>query len=198
MFGPLGIIFGLDSPVITAISVGMVISLAKMFGRDYATGAILVTVTQLIGFILGVSLIRGIIGIIPVMGGAINAGMIFTVTEVVGWTTFLILEEGKDITKVDKKSFRDYIFRGKKRADEERQKRIGFLATLPPHIRLQYDHLIGKLASPKTSDVERHATLQEIERLIEPYNPPIPKKLAEQAAAVSMASSSTDPVSPQK
>lgn len=169
VFGPLGIIFGLDTPAISAISVGMVVALSKMFGRSYTRSAVAASVTQMMGFVFGVSLMRGVVGIAPVVGSAINAGYIFTVTEILGWTTFLIFEEGKDITRLSEKSLRSYVMKGRKKADQERSKRKKLFANLPPHVRVQYDHLTKKLADETISDDERQALMQEIEHLITPY-----------------------------
>lgn len=169
VFGPLGIIFGLDTPAITGISVGMVVALGKLFGRKYTTSAVVVSVTQLTGFVFGVSLMRGVIGIVPAVGSFINAGLIFTVTEIVGWTTFLVFEDGKDITNLDQKGLRAYILKGKKRAEQEKRKRKNLMSSLPPHVRLHYDHLTRKLTSEKLEESERLAILEEIETLISPY-----------------------------
>jgi uncharacterized protein (DUF697 family) len=169
VFGPVGIIFGLDTPALTAIAIGMVVALGRLFGRDYTRGTVMVTVTQLVGFVFGVSLLRGLIGVVPVVGSFINAGTIFMVTEIVGWTTFLIFEDGKDITRLDERGLRSYIFRGKKRAQEERDRQKSLFNGIPPHVRLQYEHLTRKLASDKTSDEERLAALEQIEKLVAPY-----------------------------
>lgn len=169
VFGPLGIIFGVDYPALIAITVGMMIALGKMFGHNYTRGAVIGTATQLLGFVFGMSLLRGVIGIVPVVGAAINAGLVFTVTEILGWTTYLIFEEGKDITKLGKRHLKSYVIKGRKRAEAERTRRENLLEQFPPHIKSQYDYLTKKLANEKTSDSERQAILQEIERLIDPY-----------------------------
>jgi uncharacterized protein (DUF697 family) len=169
VFGPLGIIFGLDYPALTAISIGMVVSLGKLFGRNYTTGAVMAAVTQLTGFVFGVSLMRGVVGIVPVVGAAINAGLVFTVTEILGWTTFLIFEEGRDITKMNKSKLKSYVKKGKKRAEQERLTREALFAKLPPHVKAQYDYLTKKLANEKATDQERQVILNEIDQLLAPY-----------------------------
>jgi uncharacterized protein (DUF697 family) len=82
---PLAQLPGSDNAVIVPIQVGMVISLGAVFGIKLDKSAALSTITTASTTIIGRTVSQVLVGWIPVIGNAINAGTAFAVTEGAGW-----------------------------------------------------------------------------------------------------------------
>ncbi|MBQ7562252.1 MAG: hypothetical protein IJS99_10575 [Synergistaceae bacterium] len=76
---------GSDAPLITTIQIGMIISLGAVFGKTITKtvgASILSGAAAAIG---GRTVSQFLLGWIPGLGNAINAGTAFTITEAIGW-----------------------------------------------------------------------------------------------------------------
>lgn len=83
---------GSDNAVIVPIQITMVISLAKVFGKDLdETGAAAVLSTAA-SSVVGRGISQVLVGWIPGIGNAINASTAAGVTEATGWTVAKIFD----------------------------------------------------------------------------------------------------------
>lgn len=81
---------GSDNLVITPIQLTMTISLGKVFGKTIGEAAAKAAIASAAATTVGRTLSQVLIGWIPGVGNAVNAGTAMTVTEAIGW---LIAEE---------------------------------------------------------------------------------------------------------
>ncbi len=97
-----------DEAVLTALTIAMIIAVAKMNGADWDTGAALAFLGICIGGYVGVRGATFLIKIIPGIGNVANATVTFTTTEVLGWATYLFIKKGNSdpraVTKAEKKA----------------------------------------------------------------------------------------------
>jgi hypothetical protein len=123
-------------------------------------------------YALGMIVLKGFFSFIPVFGSLTNATISFGLTEAIGWSLFLIFDEGKDLGALSKEEIASFLQRGKTFADQVKKSgEFAWIDELPPHIKAQYDYLTKRLGDKNLSPEERQATLKEIEDLIAPYNP---------------------------
>jgi hypothetical protein len=118
-------------------------------------------------------LLKSALSIIPGVGIVSNAALTFGITEAIGWGAFLLFQEGKDISKLNSVQFNGYMEQGKSYASTAKGK-FQWIDELPPHIKVQYDHLTNKLTDANLSDTDRQAVLKDIEALLNPYKPATP------------------------
>lgn len=95
-----------DEAVLTALTVAMIIAVAKMNGADWDTGMALAFLGIFIGGYVGIRGVTFLIKWLPGIGNAVNAAVTLTTTEVLGWATYLFIEKGKsnpkDMTEKEK------------------------------------------------------------------------------------------------
>lgn len=95
-----------DEAALTALTVAMIVAVAKMNGADWDSGSALAFLGVFIGGYVGSRGAATLIKWIPGIGNAANAAVTFTTTEVLGWATYLFVKEGKtdpkELTKAEK------------------------------------------------------------------------------------------------
>ncbi len=156
----------------TVITVAMTYALGNVFNRKLAESSIMAFFSWVIGRELGMIVLKGVFSFIPLFGSLTNATISFSLTEAIGWSVFLIFDEGKDLGMLSKEEIASFLQRGKRYAEEVKKSgEFAWIDELPPHIKAQYDYLTKKLGDKNLSQEERQATLKEIEDLIAPYNP---------------------------
>ncbi len=156
----------------TVITVAMAYALGNIFNRKIDESSIMAFVSVVIGRGLGMIVLKGVFSFIPLFGSLTNATISFGLTEAIGWSLFLIFDEGKDLGTLSKEEIAAFLQRGKSYADQVKKSgEFAWIDELPPHIKAQYDYLTKRLSDRNLSHEERQATLKEIEDLIAPYNP---------------------------
>lgn len=164
--GNFGVMFGSDLHPVSALTTAMIIDLAKMFDRGYVKQIMLVPTTHFVGTYLGVALIRSVISFIPVAGSVINANLVLQVTEVMGWTSYLIFQSETNVLKSkDKKKFHPFILRGIDRAEKEMGLRKRVLEQLTSAQQAELDELAKKLYK-NVAPASRRNILDSIEELV--------------------------------
>ena len=93
--GGLAQIPGSDSVPIATIQTVMIVSLAKVFGRDLSEGMARAAVGTGLSSLVGRGLSQLLIGWIPGVGNIINASTAASVTESLGWIIVGELCEGR-------------------------------------------------------------------------------------------------------
>jgi uncharacterized protein (DUF697 family) len=156
----------------TIIAVAMTYALGNLFNRKLVESSIMAFFSWVIGREMGMIVLKGVFSFVPIFGSLTNATISFGLTEAIGWSLFLIFDEGKDLGTLSKEEIASFLQRGKSFADQVKKSgEFAWIDELPPHIKAQYDYLTKKLGDKNLSPEERQATLKEIEDLIAPYNP---------------------------
>jgi uncharacterized protein (DUF697 family) len=167
-----GVVVVTDTAGGTIIAVAMTYALGNLFNRKLLESSVMAFFSWVIGREMGMIVLKGVFSFIPLFGSFTNATISFSLTEAIGWSLFLIFDEGKDLALLSKEEVASFLQRGKSYADQVKKSgEYAWLDNLPPHIKAQYDYLTKKLGDRNLSNEERQATLREIEELIAPYNP---------------------------
>lgn len=154
-----------DMPFVTVLNVAMIYRVGKLFdvGTTYsdasaAAGTLFASATK-------TYLASRLIVWIPIAGNIVNAGVIFGLTELVGWMAFVLFKEGKDVSGLSKEELRQI----KIRAEIEKIDLRSEIGKLPPEVRTQYEALENQLKNKKLSEEEREAIIDQMIALIEPH-----------------------------
>jgi uncharacterized protein (DUF697 family) len=166
--GPLGIIVGLDTAFLTPLTIGMVIYIGKLFGHSYSFSTVMAGVGQVVGMVLGLTILRGVLSIIPGVGSIANAAITFSLQETIGWGAFMLLDSGGDIQNLGQyiKSNKDDINEKVKREKKNKEEVERLIKNLPPEKKQRYDLLIKKISDPGLSEKERANAMEESIKLL--------------------------------
>lgn len=88
-----GATLGADTPIITAIAVGMVIALGELFGKSLEKSTAIAILGQTAGASIGVAGAKAVLGWFPGIGNIANATISFTYLEALGWSIYKYFEK---------------------------------------------------------------------------------------------------------
>lgn len=74
-----------DAAIIVPIQVAMIISLGAVFGISITESAAKTAIAEALGTTIGRGISQVLVGWLPGIGNAINAGTAFSITEALGW-----------------------------------------------------------------------------------------------------------------
>ena len=104
----LGAFLKADTPVLTAIAVGMVIALGKLFDPDTSSATAVTLLSKYIGSGAEIAGAKSLVGWIPLLGNAANATITFGFMEALGWKIYSYFdEEYKDKEEIRAPKFWD-------------------------------------------------------------------------------------------
>ena len=89
----LGAFLKADTPVLTAIAVGMVVALGKLFDPDMGSATAVTLLSKFIGQGAEIAGAKSLVGWIPVLGNAANATITFGFMEALGWKIYSHFDE---------------------------------------------------------------------------------------------------------
>lgn len=96
----LGAFLKADTPVLTAIAVGMVIALGRLFDQDIGGASAATILSKYIGSGVKVAGAKSLVGWIPFLGNAANATITFGFMEALGWNIYSYFDEAHKDTVV--------------------------------------------------------------------------------------------------
>ncbi|MGA9097616.1 MAG: hypothetical protein WB392_01645 [Methanotrichaceae archaeon] len=82
-----------DTPILTAIAVGMVIALGKLFDPDMGSSTAVTLLSKYIGSGAEIAGAKSLVGWIPLIGNAANATITFGFMETLGWKIYSHFDE---------------------------------------------------------------------------------------------------------
>ena len=88
---------GSDTVPITAIQVGMIVSLGSVFGQDITKSVATSIISGFVASYGGRTVSQILVGWIPLWGNALNATTAFSITEALGWAAAKIFEKGESL-----------------------------------------------------------------------------------------------------
>lgn len=110
-----------DEAALTALTVAMIIAVAKLNGVDWDSGQALAFLGIYIGGYVGSRGAAFLIKWIPGVGNAANAAVTFTTTEVLGWATYLFVQKGKKDPKTMTQAEKDSLWAEAKSVREKEE-----------------------------------------------------------------------------
>lgn len=88
-----GALLGLDTPILTAIYIGLVQKLGKIFNQEITDEDGMAVLAAFGGFGLGVFGVKAVLGFLPGIGNLANAAISAATTEAIGWYCFNYFDE---------------------------------------------------------------------------------------------------------
>lgn len=159
-----------DEAVLTALTVAMIIAVAKMNGADWDTGMALAFLGIFIGGYVGVRGATFLIKWIPGIGNAANAAVTLTTTEVLGWATYLFIKKGKSNPKDMTEKEKEALWKeAKSMQKEEEQESKRLYDSMSEADKSEYKSIMNQLKTKNLPDETRSYLLNRLEIITEKY-----------------------------
>lgn len=159
-----------DEAALTALTVAMIIAVAKMNGADWDTGMALAFLGIFIGGYVGVRGATFLIKWIPGIGNAANAAVTLTTTEALGWATYLFIKKGKSNPKDLTEKEKDALWkeaRDVQRKEEQESRRL--YDSMSEADKNEYKSIMKQLKVKDLPDETRSYLLNRLEIITEKY-----------------------------
>ncbi|AHF94854.1 hypothetical protein OPIT5_28485 [Opitutaceae bacterium TAV5] len=157
-----------DEAALTALTITMIIVISRVNGKEWGVGEGLALIGTMAGYYLGTRGLVFLVKWIPGIGNAANAIATFGVTELLGWTTYLLVRKGrnpKNVSKAEAKALSREAreLRQRMKAMEER------LEKMSSSDKTEYKRIITTLRDRDISETRRAELIDELERLLARY-----------------------------
>ena len=159
-----------DEAALTALTVALIIAVAKMNGADWDTGMALAFLGIFIGGYVGVRGATFLIKWIPGIGNAANAAVTLTTTEVLGWATYLFIKKGKTNPKDMTEKEKDALWkeaRDVQRKEEQESRRL--YDSMSEADKNEYRSIMNQLRARNLPDETRSYLLNRLEIITKKY-----------------------------
>lgn len=159
-----------DEAILTALTVAMIISVARLNGAKWSHGEALAFLGIFIGTYVGTRGGALLLKWIPGIGNIANAGVSFLTTEALGWATYLFISKGlhnpEDLSKEDRK----LLWReAKKMRNKERKNSEEAYTNMNTADKKEFERIMHLLRKSDLSDRERELCLDELEEIAAKY-----------------------------
>lgn len=159
-----------DEAVLTALTIAMIIAVAKMNGADWDTGAALAFLGICIGGYVGVRGATFLIKIIPGIGNVANATVTFTTTEVLGWATYLFIKKGNSDPRVMTKAEKKALWKeAKSMQKQEKQESKHLYDAMSDTDKNEYESIMKQLKIKDLPEETRSYLLSRLEVITRKY-----------------------------
>ena len=159
-----------DEAALTALTGSMIVTIVKMNGKHWTIGKALKFLGLFIGQYAGTRGAAFLIKWIPGIGNAANAITTFTITEVLGWTTYAFVSSGNDDFDSMSKSERDNLWKqAQKMREDEAAKSKKLYDSMSDEDKRAYDAAMKELRNKDISDTRRDELTDEINRIASKY-----------------------------
>ena len=156
-----------DEAVLTALTIAMIIAVAKMNGADWDTGSALAFLGVFAGTYLGVRGATFLIKWIPGIGNAANAFATFGTTEVLGWVTYIFVKKGKTDPKSMSKEEKDELWNeAQNMREQEKDESERLYNAMSSADKSACDDIMKQLKDKNISDSERNALLDKLQSIM--------------------------------
>ncbi len=159
-----------DEAALTALTIAMIIAVAKMNGADWDTGMALSFLGISIGGYVGIRGATFLVKWIPGIGNAANALSTLATTEVLGWATYLFIKKGKtnpkDMTEEEKNNLWREA-REMQRTEEKESRRL--YDAMSADDKDEYKSIMSQLKAKDLPEETRDYLLHRLETITEKY-----------------------------
>lgn len=137
-----------DEATLTALTVAMILSIARANKKSWDIGDALSVIGVLAGSYLGTRGALFLVKWIPGIGNAANAVTTFSVTELIGWTTYLLVQDGKKPTTLSKEEKKSLKKEAMNLRDAEREEGKRLFEKMSLEDKEEYDSIMKQLRTP--------------------------------------------------
>jgi len=155
-----------DEAAITALTAGMIMGLGKIHNKNNSLNKILGWLVPNVGLFLGSRVAAMTVKWLPFVGGAANATISFTTTQVIGWTVYLIYKDNKDLDEVGSKELHVYKRRAQNMSKPDVEQ---WFKKMPKDKVTEYKSMVEKLGQDGLSEEEQDELLHKMQDLVAPY-----------------------------
>lgn len=163
-----------DEAALTALTVAMIMAVAKMNGADWDSGTALAFLGVFIGSYVGVRGATFLIKWVPGIGNAANAGVTLVTTEVLGWATYAFVQKSKNkkdvkskLKKMTKEEKDGLWSEAKSLRKEEKEEGKKLYESMSKEDKKEYEEIMTKLRAKDLSDEERIKLIEKLEAITE-------------------------------
>jgi len=161
--------FGADVPILVSIGGGMVISLGVLFKQKPNKVFFSTLIGQASATLVGFTLAKGLLSLIPVVGNIANTAVAFLVTEALGWGVFLLYTRNKDINNISVDELIEAVKEAQKMPKPDVKKQ---LARMSSEDKMRYDSLQKGLKNKNLTEEEQTTLINELAKLTRKYAHP--------------------------
>jgi uncharacterized protein (DUF697 family) len=157
-----------DAPVLTITTIVMILRLAKLHDISLESGAATALAGVLFGSAAGGYLAAKLVSWIPIFGNALNAGVTFSLTEVIGWMAVNIFESGiTDYSNISEETLEKL----KTKAEQDRKSMDinSKIKELPIEAQEKYHDLESRLKDKNLNEEEGAKITNEMIELLKKY-----------------------------
>lgn len=161
-----------DEAALTALTVAMIIAVAKLNGADWDTGTALAFLGVLAGGYIGTRGAVLLVKWIPGIGNAANAAVTFGTTEVLGWATYAFINKAgsnADPREIDKKEASALWKEAKSTRDAEKRMTEQLYERMSSDDRKRMREIARELSDNGLSTETRKVLEDEMEGIIAKY-----------------------------
>lgn len=159
-----------DEAALTALTIAMIIAVAKLNGADWDSGQALAFLGIFIGGYFGARGAAFLIKWIPGIGNAANAAVTFTTTEILGWATYLFVQKGKKDPKEMSQAEKDSLWNEAKsmhKTMEEESKRL--YESMSETDKREYKDIMEQLRAKELPENTRKYLLNRLQTISNKY-----------------------------
>lgn len=159
-----------DEAALTALTIAMIIAVAKMNGADWDSGAALAFLGIFIGGYIGTRGATFLIKWIPGVGNAANAAVTFTTTEVLGWATYLFVNKGKTDPKAMTQAEKDSLWKeARSMREKETQESRKLYESMDAADKKESKDILEQLKEKDLPENTRNYLLNRLETITKKY-----------------------------
>lgn len=158
-----------DEAVLTALTIAMILTIAKVNGRDWDIGEAFAFLGILAGWYLGTRGAVFLIKWIPIAGNIVNSVTTFAVTEALGWATYILVKEGKKPSDINSEEAK--ILRGKaeeiRKQEHESSKEL--YEKMSSEDKSEFESIMKQLKNKELPEETRNYLIKRIEDISKKY-----------------------------
>lgn len=161
-----------DEAVLTALTISMIIAIARLYGQTVEVGTAFALLGTFAGFYLGTRTAIFLVKWIPFVGNAANALATTMTTETLGWVTYYIVSSGKTIKDIKKEEVKKLIkesINSRKELKSEWTKIRQVINSMSDSDRNMYEKLEEELRKDNLNESEQKEIENKIDNLFMKY-----------------------------
>lgn len=157
-----------DTAGLTAVTVAMTYSVARLFKKSLETSAVWAFGAVVLGTVFGTSLLKAAASLVPGFGSAVNATITFGLHEATGWGLYLIFDEGGDLP-ITRAAFTKMKARGQTEAAKRKEEYDEMIGKLSTEDRRMVEELQKKIGKRGTSEEDKQGYSEQVEAIFAKY-----------------------------
>jgi len=158
-----------DEAVLTALTVAMIVAVAKANGAKWGIGDAFSYLGVMAGAYLGSRGAVFLIKWLPGIGNMANATVTFGITEMLGWAVYLILQKGRDPKSLSQDEIKEILGEAKimQKAETVEMKRL--YESMKPEHKEEFDSIMKQLKNKKLPEETREYMIGRIGAISSEY-----------------------------